>query len=198
MIPEAQIQEHEPVQDTSKPGRFAGRLASLPKIPAKKATAKTAEVAQPTEETPAPVLSGVNPEEMEQATEVEPVTFYSWIDGGDRSHPSSVTIRIAGGERHQDASGRILPMNYHEVRFNMGIYRTSNPVEIREIRKIAKRDTITEDKELYLAAIEDPKRRAARLARKASEMADTIKGQDATIASQNAEIERLKALLNEK
>lgn len=186
---EAQIQEHEPVQDRSQPGRFASAASSLPKKPAKPKRQRAQRREE--EEAPATVLSGVNPDEVEQAEEVAPVTFYSWIDGGDRSHPSSVTIRIAGGERHQDASGRILPMNYHEVRFNMGIYRTTNPVEIREIRKIAKRDTITEDKEIYLAMIEDPKRRAERLARKANIMAETI-------TSQAAEIARLKAQLNAK
>lgn len=128
---------------------------------------------------------------MRPVEEVAPVTFYSWIDAGDCHQPSSVTIKIAGGEYHRDASGRVVSTNYHEVRFNKGMYRTSNPVEIREIRKLAKHDTITEDKEVYLAKIEDPKRRAERLARKANEMAATIK-------SQAAETERLKALLNAK
>lgn len=130
-------------------------------------------------------------ENLRPVEEVAPVTFYSWIDAGDRHQPSSITIRIAGGEYHRDASGRVVSMGYHEVKFKCGMYRTSNPIEIREIRKLTKHDTITEDKELYLSKIEDPKRRAERLARKSGEMAETIK-------SQAAETERLKALLNAK
>lgn len=137
-------------------------------------------------------LKNVPADPQEQETvPIGPVTFYAWIDGGDRSHPSSLTIRIGGGTKVRDPeTGRIAMVDpYHEVRFNMGQYRTSEPTEIREIRKMIEAgDTITEDYELYLGKILDPKKRAEQLARKAA-------SQGAELAEANKEIERLKAQL---
>jgi hypothetical protein len=129
-------------------------------------------------------------EAAEEAVENKEVVFYSWIDGGNQSQPSSITIRIGGGERIKDPdSGRIVVMGYHEVRFNMGILRTGDAEAIRVIRGMIKKgETITEDKEIYLAKVEKPELRAARLSRRHAEDANTVK-------QQQREIDELKAKL---
>lgn len=120
----------------------------------------------------------------------EEVVFYAWVDSGNQSMPSSLTMRISGGERvHDQTTGKIMSTGYNEIRFNMGILRTRDVDAIREIRRAIKNgDTITEDKEVYLSKVEKPELRAARLARRHGE--DTIK-----LKSQADEIAELKAKL---
>lgn len=128
----------------------------------------------------------------EAATEATPeeVVFYAWTDAGTQSMPSSLTMRIGGGERVKDAeSGRIMTLAYQEVRFNMGILRSSDPNVIREIRKaIKKGDTITEDKEVFLAKVEKPELRAQRLERVRAADKETLKKQEREIADLKAKL----------
>lgn len=125
---------------------------------------------------------------MTQAAKAKPelVTFYAWIENS----PSSVTIRISGGTRAKDANtGAILAMGHKEAKFNMGIYRTDDPETIRELRKLMEKgETITEDKEVYLAHVEPPKRREERLAKKNQALQSTVAEQDKIIADLRAKL----------
>lgn len=125
-----------------------------------------------------------------QAQEQGEVVFYAWIDGGNQSQPSSMTIRISGGQRVRDPqSGSIAALGYKEIRFNMGILRTSDPEVIAELRKQIKNgDTITEDKEVYLSKIEKPELRAARLSRKAQQDGVDLKKAKDEIAELKAKL----------
>lgn len=120
---------------------------------------------------------------------VESVTFYAWIE----VYPSSMTIRISGGTRAKDANtGAILAMEHKEAKFNMGLLRTDDPEVIAEIRRlIEKGETITEDKEVYLAHVEPPKRREERLAKSNHAL-------KATNAQLEKEVAELRAKLSGK
>lgn len=119
-----------------------------------------------------------------QAKEGE-VTFYSWI----HKEPSSLTVRISGGQRVKDAnSGAIMALEHKEVRFLMGILHTDDPETIEQLRKLIRNgDTITEDKEVYLRHILKPEDLAKR----------TI-AQNTGLAKKNEELEKEIAKLNAK
>jgi len=104
----------------------------------------------------------------EVTKERESVTFYSWIDSYPQAVPSSLLFHVSGGQRRQDPNtGAIMPLDHKEVRFNMGILRTDDPEAIAELRKVIKKgETMTEDREVYLAKImkpEDTAKRAVKL-----------------------------------
>jgi hypothetical protein len=126
----------------------------------------------------------------EAPADAETVVFYAWTDAGSQSQPSSLTMRISGGQRVRDPqSGAIAALGYHEVRFNMGIFRTKDEAEIAGIRKAIKDgDTITEDKELYLSKVQSPAMRAERLARRTAEDRENLKKKDDEIADLRAKL----------
>jgi hypothetical protein len=111
----------------------------------------------------------------------EKVTFYAWVE---RS-PSSMTMRISGGQRAKDAnSGAIMAMAHKEIRFNMGMLHTDDPETIRELRKLASKPDsgVTEDYDLYLSKVEPPKRREERMAKRNLALASTVAQKDEEIA----------------
>jgi|SRR5690242_6733240 len=119
---------------------------------------------------------------------VKPVTFYAWME----HIPSSVRIRISGGEQVKDANGRILPLGQKEAHFLKGKFTTDDPETIATLRGfIRKGDTMTEDPEVFMQHTENPERRARRMHQKAEAF-------DAENAALKKENERLKALLAER
>ena len=100
----------------------------------------------------------------------EVVTFYAF----DKENKTGlgVTVSIRGGERSRDANGNKYSTEYVSAQFRNGIYRTSNPVIIEGLRKIAadKHSGITEDYEVYLDAILQPTEKERRLKAQLSEM----------------------------
>jgi len=94
--------------------------------------------------------------------EQESATLYSWIEG----MPSSLSVHITGGEKWRDSNtGRAGVNPTKQIRFNKGIFHTSDPETIAVLRKKAKSRNggITEDYELYLShvlPVEDQKKRA--------------------------------------
>lgn len=134
-------------------------------------------------------------EAAKEAEKTGDVVFYAWVDAGNQSQPSSLTMRISGGQRVRDPqSGAIAALGYHEVHFNMGILRTKDPAEIAGIRKaIADGDTITEDKELYLSKVQPAAVRADRLARKSAEDTAKLKAKDEEIADLKAKLAAVAA-----
>jgi len=127
------------------------------------------------------------------ATKQEVVTFYSWIDTAPHGSPSSVTIRISGGQRVKDAnSGAIMALEHKEVRFTMGLLHTDDPEVIAQIRKLIQGgDTITEDKEVYLRHTMKPEDQAKR----AIKLNDGLAAEN---AKKDKEIEELRAKLADK
>lgn len=119
----------------------------------------------------------------EPGSELKEVVFYAWTDAGTQSMPSSLRMRITGGQRvKDDSSGKIISLGYVEVQFNKGLLRISDPEVIREVRKMMERgDTITEDCEKYLAMVEPAERRTERMASKATQLAQEIEEADAEI-----------------
>ena len=126
--------------------------------------------------------------EVEQIEEGKEYTFYAWIENA----PSSVTFRVSGGQRQKDTNGMILALDHHQEQFIMGIFKTRDPETIRQLRKfIANGDTITEDYEVYLSHIQKPEDQSKRKAAQAANLQKEVESKD-------AEINRLKAKLQEK
>lgn len=139
------------------------------------------------------------PERHASNDERPEVVFYAWVDAGNQSMPSSMTMRISGGQKQRDTNGNILSVGYKEVRFNSGMLRTSDPETIEVIRKAIKGgETITEDQEFYLANVEPAELRGKRLARKSSQLTAELESKDGEIRDKNKEIERLRKLLDDR
>lgn len=137
---------------------------------------------------------------MQTEVETKPVTFYSWIDSYPHALPSSITIRVSGGQRQKDpTTGAILAMDHKEVHFNMGILHTDDEETIRVIRGLIKKgDTITEDREVYLQKVMKPEDQARRAVRLNSELNAKNAELDAEVKRQQEEIEKLRAKLAKK
>lgn len=100
--------------------------------------------------------------------ETKEAVFYAWIE----KQPSSLTVRIDGGEMSHTGAGENDKMSIKttlkEVRFNKGILRTSDEQTIKVLRKLMKQgETITEDHEVYLSHILSDKEKADRSVKKA-------------------------------
>jgi hypothetical protein len=116
------------------------------------------------------------------------VTFYAW----NEQTPSSVKIRISGGEQTKDGDGKLYRNPIKEAQFRLGVYATDDTEEIAEIRKLmAKGADITEDYAKFLDKTETDEKRASRAVAAVGEL-------KAKNTSQEAEIERLRALLGDK
>lgn len=88
--------------------------------------------------------------------EVQEVTFYSWMgtDATGRQMPSSQVIHISGGNSQLSADGQKIMNPVVEAAFHNGVFRTADPMIIKELRRIAAKSgsCLTEDRERFYGA----------------------------------------------
>lgn len=124
----------------------------------------------------------------EVATEQETATFFhsagARADGG--AYPSSMIMRISGGERMMGLNGIPTRSREKEARFHNGVFQTSDPEIIRVLREKANVDpSLTENYESYAARVLTKEQQNRRLSH---QMEDTLK-ENSRLKQKLAEIE---------
>jgi hypothetical protein len=95
---------------------------------------------------------------MSEAAEVR---FYHWVD----KYPSGEIVRISGGDRRMSGDGSHFRTPMKEARFVHGVFVTSDPEIIDELRRIAKKDnSFSENQEVFYEAVLSPEERLKRAA----------------------------------
>lgn len=113
----------------------------------------------------------------------KPVTFYSWIE----NQPSSLVMRVSGGERRMGADNQIIRKPMKEVRFHLGMYSTEDMETIDVLdQKISEGESITRNYEVFLSKTTKPEQFAKYVLNKNANQADEIESLKAQLAAAEA------------
>lgn len=120
---------------------------------------------------------------------VEQQEYFHWagLDSQGRAYPSSEIIHISGGERRVMANGEPYTLPLKDVHFHNGMYRTTDPEEIRVLDQMCLNAgmCMTKSREIYYDHTLTKEQRLQRKVNMANQ-------QNAVIGQQNSEIEQLR------
>jgi hypothetical protein len=116
------------------------------------------------------------------------ITFYGWTE----HVPSNLTFAVSGGFPKKDAeTGRMHNPPLKLAKFSAGVCSTDDAETIAKLRELmAKGDSITEDREVYLSHLHGPKKPTDR---ETQELNDQIAANDEEIKRLTAQVHRKSA-----